>query len=254
MNDYRRSMDEYVGTAPRTSIDVDELVGRGRRAQRGRRLAAATGGLALSAAAALAAVNVLPAPDPGPGQGLPVAAASARPSEVTAQRLLTVLKAALVREAPGVTGLATLHRQMYACLPGSGAPPDARLVPYDAATFDTACPAGSLFHAERERQFDWIGVLTVRATTVEVRFHVGRADGAAEGGGAPASPGFRQQSNVSGDQLSTGPNGERIRVNEVLVQVIKRDGTGFLAVNPEKRALPLTELWTAIGLDPALRL
>ncbi|WP_144121678.1 hypothetical protein [Catellatospora sichuanensis] len=253
MNDYRNTMEEYVGTAPRTAIDVDELVVRGRRAQRGRRLAAATGGLALSAVAALSAVSLLGATAGGPQPPAVASAAASTTAETpdqTAQRLLEVLKAAISREAPGVTGLETLQRQMHQCRPD--AIPPARLVPYDAATFDTACPADSPLHQLREQNFDWLGQITVGEVTASVRIHVGRVPvidppgeqpdqrpelvGKAPGGGTgapPASPGIT------------------VLANELVVEVVKPDGTDFFVGHPEKHPLLLADLWQAVGRDRA---
>lgn len=257
MNDYRDTLDEYVGTAPRTAIDIDDLVHRGRRAQRGRRIAAASGGLVLSAVAALSAVSLLGAAASGPG--LPVAASAAAATPFTgaetpderAQRLLEVLKAAITREAPGVTGLETLRRQMHVCSPG--ATPPARLVPYDAATFDAACPADSALHKLRLENFDWLGQLTVGGVSTAVRLHVGAVPADDPSGEPELMPELVGKVPGGGAGTPRTP-GEAVLANELTVQVVKPDGTLFFVGHPEKRTLPWTDLWQAVGRDPALHL
>ncbi|GAA1411128.1 hypothetical protein ACFQZ4_22065 [Catellatospora coxensis] len=257
MNDYRDTLDEYVGTAPRTAIDIDDLVHRGRRAERGRRIAAASGGLVLSAVAALSAVSLLGAVAPGPG--LPVAASAAVSTPSTraetpderAQRLLEVLQAAIAREAPGVTGLETLRRQMHVCSPG--ATPPARLVPYDAATFDAACPADSALHRLRLENFDWLGQLTVGGVTTAVRIHVGAVPAEDPSGEPELMPELGRKLPGGGAGVPGAP-AVAVMAGDLVVQVVKPDGTLFFVGHPEKRTLPWTELWQAVGVDPALHL
>ncbi|WP_155374004.1 hypothetical protein [Catellatospora vulcania] len=255
MNDYRNTMEEYVGTAPRTAIDVDDLVVRGRRAQRGRRLAAATGGLALSAVAALSAVSLLGAPGAGPQVPAVASVAASTTAETpdqTAQRLLAVLKTAISREAPGATGLETLQRQMHQCQPD--AVPSARLVPYDAATFDTACPADSPLHQLREQNFDWLGQITVGDVTASVRIHVGRVPVIDPPGEQPEQRPELAGKTPGGEGVPATSPGVMVQANDVVVEVVKPDGTDFFVGHPEKQPLLLAELWQAVGLDPELHL
>ncbi|MEU7822053.1 hypothetical protein [Catellatospora sp. NPDC049133] len=257
MNDYRDTLDEYVGTAPRTAIDIDDLVHRGRLAQRGRRIAAASAGLALSAIVTLSAVSLLGTTAPGPQ--LPVAAsaaastpfAGAETPDERAQRLLDVLKAAITREAPGVTGLETLRRQMHVCSPG--ATPPVRLAPYDAATFDTVCPADSTLHKLRLENFDWLGQLTVGEVTTTVRIHVGAVPAEDPSGEPELMPELGRKLPGGGAGVPSAP-AVAVMSNELTVQVVKPDGTLFFVGHPEKHTLPWTELWQAVGVDPALHL
>ncbi|MEU8003378.1 hypothetical protein AB0B66_19660 [Catellatospora sp. NPDC049111] len=256
MNDYRDTLDEYAGTAPRTAIDIDDLVHRGRRAQRGRRIAAASGGLLLSAAAILSTVSLLGPAAHGPQ--LPVAAstaasapASAEMPDQRAQRLLEVLKAAITREAPGVTGLETLRRQMHVCSPG--ATPPARLAPYDAATFDTACPADSRLHRLRLENFDWLGQLTIGEVTTTVRIHVGAVPAEDPSGEPELMPELGRKLPGGGAGVPSAP-AVAVMASEVVVQAVKPDGTLFFVGHPEKHTLPWIELWKAVAVDPALHL
>lgn len=250
MNDYRDSMDEYVGTAPRTEIDIDELVGRGGRAQRRRRLAAASGGLALSAVAAVSAMSLLggatAAPVPlAPASSAPATAAPAvETPEQQAARNLEVLKAAIVREFPGVTGVETLRRQMHYC---GGA--EVELVPYDAATFDTACPAGSVYHAWRNRVFTYRGTLTVGGVTVGVRLNYGRAT-AADMYTEPflATKGERQ---LIGRKDT--PGGRDVLAPEAVFHRIADRTALMLLIGRRVPQLPV-ETWSRVAADPGLHL
>ncbi|MEV0454343.1 hypothetical protein [Catellatospora methionotrophica] len=256
MNDYRECLDEYVGTAPRTTMDIDDLVQRGRRAQRGRRIAAASGGLALTVAATLSAVSVLgppvrpPRPPAAASAAVSTPAAPETPDE-RAQRLLAAVKAAIAREEPGVAGLATLRRQMHVCSPG--ATPPARLAPYDAATFDAACPDDSPLHRLRLENFDWIGQLTIGGVTSAVRIHVGAMPQDDPAGEPELVPGLVGKVPGGGTGMSRTP-GVTVLANELAVQVVKPDGTLFFVGHPERHALPWTDLWQSVGVDPALHL
>ncbi|GAA1385725.1 hypothetical protein [Catellatospora chokoriensis] len=259
MNEYRDTMDEYVGTAPHTAIDIDELVGRGRRAQLGRRLAVASGGLALSAVAAVSALSLFGAMTPAPGPLTPAvtsAAASAAVSpaaetqEQTAARLQSVLKAAIAREMPGVTGLETLQRQMHRCITGG-----AELVPYDAATYDTACPAGTGFHDYRNTNFTWRAQLTVGNETTSVRILVTRGE-FYDPWGPPVNDTDAEERRLAeeaGRGPTRGPDGEAVYRHAGGVRVNKPSGVHYMVTQDRKRLMSLTDAWVAVGLDPALR-
>jgi hypothetical protein len=108
----RHTLDQAIGTAPVSTVDVDNVVARARRRILGRRLAVAAGGTAFAAAGAVAALvlaTVAPSPPSrGPTQIQPAAHGGAAPvrdgetRDQATQRLVVALTDGLTTALPGV--------------------------------------------------------------------------------------------------------------------------------------------------------
>lgn len=265
MNDYRETFEEYVADSPRTSINIDDLVMRGRRFQRRRRLAVSSGALGLLAVAVLLGVSVLkpstsaPLPAAANASASVVAAESPPPAD-QADRLLTTLKSAFAREAPNVGGFDTLQRQMHKCSIEN--PAISELVPYNPARVDESCPPGSPHR--KEEYYTWKGTLASSTGVYNVRLSITRTnhyDPAA----APENENDANERRIAaeqGDSPKRGPNGENILAKPYLLNMSKPDGTGIFIACEDKNGGPgpgirspfTADQLTAVGLDPALHL
>ncbi|SCG57732.1 hypothetical protein GA0070609_3346 [Micromonospora echinaurantiaca] len=265
MNDYRKTFEEYVADSPRTSINIDDLVTRGRRSQLRRRLAVSSGALGLLAVAVLLGVSALkpsagPPLPPAANSSASIVASESAASADPADRLLTALKSAFAREAPNVSGFDTLQRQMHKCNPDN--PAVSQLVPYDAARLDEACPPDSL-HRKGE-YYAWRGTLTSPTGVYNVRLTIARTTHY-----DPATPpedetgaNERRIAAEQGDSPRRGPNGENILAKPYLLNMSKPDGTGIFIACEDKNGGPgagerspfTADQLTAVGLDPALHL
>ncbi len=108
----RHSLDQAMGAAPVSTVNVDQIVDRARRRGLRRRVAAAAGGTAMVAAGVVAALALTApgAPAPGPGQQAahPGAASGAAPirdgetADQASQRLSATLADGLTAALPGV--------------------------------------------------------------------------------------------------------------------------------------------------------
>ena len=111
----RQTLDDYIGPSPLTRIDIDDIVRRGRRKRRRhQRVAACATGMSVLG---LMALSVAILPGAGNQVAPPHASASASltPRAGEADRLLAALKAAIAREAPQVSGLEGLRRDVLQC-------------------------------------------------------------------------------------------------------------------------------------------
>src|SRR5215831_7026652 len=108
----RHSLDQAIGAAPVSTVDVDQIVARARRRGLQRRVAAAAGGTAVVAAAVVAALALSTPGGPARGSGQYVVrpgsasvAAPTRAGETTdqaKQRLSAALARGLTAALPGV--------------------------------------------------------------------------------------------------------------------------------------------------------
>jgi hypothetical protein len=270
MNGYKEIMDEYVGDPPRTTIDIDELVLRGRRSVRSRRIGAASGALAFFAVAAIAAGSVLAGPaaaPPTPATTSPSAAPRPSASPVDrADRLLAAVRAAIAREAPQVTGLETLVRQMDECelvrlASGRLVPKDGfiKQVPYDASRVQQACPPQ---WGNAPDDYYWTGRFGKDGKVYVANIHVYRtihydlAD-------PPINETQARELELAAQSENPpyrGPNGENVLVYDYLLNMTKPGGIGvFIECHDteETGAFMIRSPFTraqlaAIGLDSAL--
>ncbi|MDO3703321.1 hypothetical protein Q3W71_16745 [Micromonospora sp. C28SCA-DRY-2] len=258
MNEYRKTLDEYVGDSPRTAIDIDDLVRRGRRGQRRRRLAVGSGALGLLAVSALLGASTLKPSTGGPAAATASASiAAADPAE----RLLRALTSAFAREAPNVGGFDTLQRQMHKC--DTENPSSSQLVPYDAARLDQSCPGSPDSGGE---SYIWRGTLTSSAGVYDVRVDIIRTThhepepAARPDNGTDAI--MHRSPEAYSDRPQRGPNGEWILAKPYVLKMSKPDGTGIFIACHDPNAGPdsgthgpfTAEQLIAVGLDPALRL
>ncbi|MEV4412724.1 hypothetical protein [Catellatospora sp. NPDC049609] len=272
MNEYRQDFDAYLGEPPRTSIDVDRLVVAGRRSVRVRRLAAASGAFACCAAV-VAAVTVFGRPVAAPvPPAAPSASATVSPSlspvaVEPGERVFAVLLAAVEREAPQVTGFASLQRRMYECelvmskLTGRLMPQNIREVPYDAARAAQACPPP---HGNGPDRLMWQGTLRKGGKAYHVKVEVYRTEHF-DPGAPPVNETDANERRIAaenGEAPRRGPDGESVLVMDYLVNATKPDGTGvFITCRDldETGAFMVRSPFTAdqlaaITLDPALHL
>jgi hypothetical protein len=108
----RNSLDQAIGVAPVSTVDVDRIVARARRRGLQRRVAAAAGGTTVVAAGVVAALALTTPGGPAPGSGQyivrPGAASAAAPvrggetTDQAKQRLSAALAHGLTAALPGV--------------------------------------------------------------------------------------------------------------------------------------------------------
>ncbi|MEE6258791.1 hypothetical protein [Plantactinospora sonchi] len=265
----RETLDEFIGPSPESGINIDELARRGRRVRRRRRAGAVcTAGLAVAGLAMLAGVvgpGQRTAPGPPAADRVPTVA-SPEPTPVPAEpdRLEAVLKAAIAREAPQVTGLDSLIRQVPQCVEERGRR-YSRDVPAGPGVEARPCPVPSDSPPlDLSEDYRWRGVLTSPTGTYHVRISIYPTvhyD--------PAAPPVdeietaeRRYAAEQGEVPLRGPNGENILAENSLLNMSKPDGTGIMIRSwdtVETRGAgtrsPFTAAQlTAIGLDPGLRL
>jgi len=107
----RQTLDQAIGVAPASTVDVDRVVAKGRFRRR-LAVAGAAGGTALAAVGLIAALTLTTGPRPGPGPGptevqpaAPDGGAPVRAGETpeqTTARLVTALTDGLTSALPGV--------------------------------------------------------------------------------------------------------------------------------------------------------
>ncbi len=256
-------IDEYIGRAPVSRIDLDELVRQAHGVRR-RRRATRVGIVAVAVVAAVAAGGLAAAGFNGAARvpaGTPVSVTPAAtpspttpPDVATAARLLAAFQAAVRAQAPDVGGLDTLTRQYLSCSDG-GEGVSATVRPTAPATCMHANQTD--FNTDR---YQWSGQLTSPAGTFSIRFYVSRsvyydpsappinAEDAAERAAAVAN----------GDAPVRGPDGESILVARGLLNLTKPDATNVVISCFDSAGVvgcPLTrDQLIAVGLSPGLHL
>ncbi|BCJ71296.1 hypothetical protein CS0771_08400 [Catellatospora sp. IY07-71] len=256
MNDLRVQLDDYLGEPPRTTVDVDDLVRRGRRSARSRRLGSLAGVVALCALATTGLLVLRQGP-PSPADD--------------PDRLLAAVKAVLTRVAPQVTNLDSLQRKMARCtVDAQGRVTAVEFVPYDAARVSRECQhpgwAG-------DGALHWTGQLWRTGTVSNVRISIGRTAAldprvtVPEQSGAFRpfwSPQWSTRAELAiahGPSQVSGPSGEWLLTDGRRLLVERPDGTGVLLDLEEPYELFLNGYFPvyekddllSIGLDPALR-
>ncbi|MBV1849893.1 hypothetical protein [Catellatospora tritici] len=250
MNDLHDRLDDYLGASPATTIDLDRIVNRGRRARRMRVAGVLGAAAAVCAVVAITAAMRPVALRPDPAASTPAPVVSSAAPLPTADRLLAAVREAVTEAAPEVGGLDTFQRQMRKCDVHPG-----RMVPYDEQTRAQACPRDMQY----PEQYHWEGRLTRDGKTYRVAVSIGPVVYR-----APSPPSIddtdAQADVANGTAPRLGPNGESVQVFPDVLRVEKPDGTGIdihcRADDPD--AIPnnvgpfsVAEL-TAIGLNPAL--
>jgi hypothetical protein len=180
-------------------------------------------------------------------------------SVTESDRLLTALKAAITREAPGVTGLESLTLDRN-CLDENANPRPQRLID-DPCTYPGG-PSGE----RGGRGYLWKGKLTVPSGTFEVELRIGRIVGP-DSTWSPEQKGEKERRAYIEKVGALGyeaPNGDWIIAREGRLTAIKTDGTGVMfraskvgvdKSTPHVPEPPFTDKQLAgIGLDAALKL
>jgi hypothetical protein len=258
----KSEFDRYIGVVPASRIDLDGLAERARDSRRRRLLAragilavalttaVAAGGLAIAgqhrAANAPAGPSATASPSPSP---------STASDEVTAARLLTVLKAAISAHAPGVGGLDTVTRRYLPCTSHAVATQP----PTPSVSCEPGADPGGPLHSNRDIYL-WQGQLTSATGSFVVYVSIGRSvyyD--------PSAPPINQEDAderaaavAHGNAPQRGAGGENILVTPGFLHLTKPDGTTIMiscfAAKVISDRLFTRDQLIAIGLTPDLRL
>jgi hypothetical protein len=261
----KRALDEFIGVSPQTRIDIDDIARRSRAIRRRRRsVAVCLAGLAVVGVAAIgvAAIGVAVAPAKRPTTPAPAATKTTNPAkQATPDRLFAALKAAIKREAPQVTGVDGLKRQVLQCTDGGGG--------YEYVTVKPGIKAIPCVHPSSapepvDREYIWFGQLKNGKGTYNVRVLISLSK-YYDPDAPPVNAEDAEEQRIAaeqGDAPKRGPNGENYHVDNDL-NMVKPDNTGIMIrtwdtkgpIRGQMTRGPFTpEELTAIGLDPALHM
>jgi hypothetical protein len=260
----RDVFDRYIGATPAPQFDLDAVARRGRRIRR-LRTAYAGGGVALAISAGAVTLALLPL---RPGNPHPTATATSAAPSVSASpvaepdRLLAVLRNAIAREAPNLTGAETLQRYVMLCEGSDAYGPNP--VPYTPQVAPSTCPGTQGQAVDVSRSYIWYGRITGPGGVYELRVFIHRGQYV-----DPASPPVdetdaleRRLAEEQGNAPQRGPNGESILAGPFHLSMTKPDGTDIMIRvlykgkdgHYSNRSPFTARQLTAIGMDPGLHM